>query len=195
MDGSMPTSASSVYTGPITIAGNPGETVTIRAVALKDGMLDSSIATKQFTIVAPGGFQITAVPGNQEVTLSWDAVPNTVSYSVYNGELYLGEGISVVDSVYGYHAMGLTNGTQYAFTVNALGHDRVITHSAQATSVPRTVPGAPTNVRATVGDSKATIRFNAPDDNGGSEIIGFAVATHPGGMTTYGMNSPITVMD
>ncbi len=48
-DGSTPTTASAVYADPIPVAGN-GTTVTIRAMAVKAGMLNSAIVSATYTI-------------------------------------------------------------------------------------------------------------------------------------------------
>ncbi|MBF0102483.1 MAG: fibronectin type III domain-containing protein [Desulfobacterales bacterium] len=55
------------------------------------------------------------------------------------------------------------------------------------------VPGAPTLVEATAGDTQATVTFTSPSSNGGSEITGYTVTSNPGGKTATGTYSPITV--
>ena len=47
LDGSDPTVSSTVYTGPITVA----ETMTIKAIAMKEGFDNSNIATAEYTII------------------------------------------------------------------------------------------------------------------------------------------------
>jgi hypothetical protein len=44
-----------------------------------------------------------------------------------------------------------------------------------------TLPGAPTEIVATVGDTRATITWNAPSDDGGSEITEYHIHASPGG--------------
>ena len=56
-----------------------------------------------------------------------------------------------------------------------------------------TVPGAPTGVTATAGDRQATVRFNAPTNNGGSAITGYTVTANPGNVKATGTATPITV--
>src|SRR5690349_7207405 len=46
-----------------------------------------------------------------------------------------------------------------------------------------TVPGAPTNVRATAGDAQATVTWLAPRKDGGSAITGYRVVSTPGSVT------------
>ena len=56
-----------------------------------------------------------------------------------------------------------------------------------------TVPGAPTSVTATAGDTTATVSFVAPASNGGSAITGYRVTSTPDGVIATGASSPITV--
>lgn len=193
LDGSAPTNSSKIYNGSIIITGNPGTVITVKAIAEKTGMTDSGIMTKQYTIVEPGSLIITTVPADRMIALSWNGIPDTVTYAVYSGDDYLGNGISVTDSVYGYNATGLTNGILYTFTVNALDSEQRVTNSAQTSGIPRTVPAAPTGVTAEAGNRHAIISFTEPTDNGGSEITGYIVTASPGNITVYGANSPITV--
>ena len=55
-------------------------------------------------------------------------------------------------------------------------------------------PGAPTSVSATAGDAQATVSFTAPTDTGyPAGITGYRVTASPGGLTTTGASSPITI--
>jgi hypothetical protein len=56
------------------------------------------------------------------------------------------------------------------------------------------VPGAPTGVTATAGDSQATVSFSAPVSNGGSPITLYTVMSTPGKITATGATSPIDVL-
>ncbi|MHB8770772.1 MAG: chitobiase/beta-hexosaminidase C-terminal domain-containing protein [Syntrophales bacterium] len=49
-DGSTPTAASVLYTAPIPVAGN-GTTMTIKAMAVKQGLADSAVASATYTII------------------------------------------------------------------------------------------------------------------------------------------------
>jgi photosystem II stability/assembly factor-like uncharacterized protein len=82
-DGSTPTPASTVYTGPIAVT----QTMTIQAMAAASGMLDSSVSSATFTLQAampsfspPGGSYL--IP--QQVSLA-DASPGTTIYYTTNG--------------------------------------------------------------------------------------------------------------
>ena len=58
-DGTDPTAASTAYTAAIAV----GETMTIKAIAVKEGMTDSEIATAAYTINIPAEPQFTTVAG------------------------------------------------------------------------------------------------------------------------------------
>jgi hypothetical protein len=88
---------------------------------------------------------------------------------------------------------GLTNGQAYTFTVTATNAIGTSVASAPSSSVtPRTVPGAPTSVVATAGNTQATVSFVAPAD-GGATITDYAVTSSPGNITVHGTTTPIIV--
>ncbi|MGH3588785.1 MAG: fibronectin type III domain-containing protein, partial [Pseudonocardia sp.] len=71
---------------------------------------------------------------------------------------------------------GLTNGTSYRFRVRATNNVGGSAFSGLSNAVtPSTVPGSPTITGVTAGDGRATVRWNAPANNGGSPITGYLV--------------------
>jgi len=64
---------------------------------------------------------------------------------------------------------------------------------AQSFAVDAVIPGAPTIGTTTAGDTQASVSFTAPTSNGGSAITGYTVTSSPGGFTSVGTSSPITV--
>jgi hypothetical protein len=91
---------------------------------------------------------------------------------------------------------GLAANTMYyvrAYATNSAGtaYGNEITFTTSA--VTSTVPGVPTGVSATAGNTQATITFTAPANNGGSAITGYTVTSSPGSFTGTGSASPITV--
>ncbi|MBK9654076.1 MAG: Ig-like domain-containing protein [Rhodanobacteraceae bacterium] len=61
----------------------------------------------------------------------------------------------------------------------------------QNTCAPATVPGAPTSVVATAGNTEVSVAFAAPASNGGSTITGYTATC--GGQSMSGSGSPIVV--
>lgn len=111
---------------------------------------------------APGN--LTATPGNAQVSLSWSAVQGATSYLLYRGTTSGGQastpvrtinnGTSVVDT-------GLTNGTKYYYKVAAANPGGIGPKSNEAASTPNVVPGAPTGLAAEPGDAKIALKWNA----------------------------------
>jgi large repetitive protein len=88
---------------------------------------------------------------------------------------------------------GLTNGTDYTFTVvavNVAGNS--LASAASSAVTPAGNPTAPTTVTATPGDSQATLVFSGAGANG-SPISNYTVVASPGGATATGSQSPIVV--
>lgn len=151
------------------------------------GNITSNAAT--LTVNQPGSLVLTAAPGNQQVTLTWNDIPEAAGYSVFKDNALLeavtGSAISVT---------GLTNGTTYHFEVKALDSNSVvIAASGQVSATPVTTPGIPTGITAVAGNGEATISFTAPSDHGGSPITGYIVTSSPGNITATGTGTTITV--
>jgi hypothetical protein len=132
---------------PATVPGAP------TAVTATSG--GSQSATVSFTAPAANGgdpvnyYTVTASPGGQ--TATGTGSPITVT--------------------------GLTDGTAYTFTVTATNSVGTGPASAPSNSVSPgvSVPGAPTALTATAGNTKVTLAWTAPATNGGSAITGYWV--------------------
>ncbi len=84
-DGSAPTSASTLYAGPVSVAA----TETLNAIAVATGYPDSGIASALYTITPPAATPTFSVPGGtytatQSVTLS-DTTPGATIYYTTDG--------------------------------------------------------------------------------------------------------------
>jgi hypothetical protein len=149
---------------------------------------------------APTGLGATA--GNTTVALSWSAPLSNggsaiTGYNVFEGTSPGGEALTPVNSslISGttYTATGLTNGTKYYFTVKAVNAVGSSAASNEASATPATVPGAPTGLGATAGNTTVALSWSAPLSNGGSAITGYNVfeGTSPGGEAGTPVNSSL----
>ncbi|QHT59361.1 hypothetical protein GXP70_04840 [Paenibacillus lycopersici] len=77
-------------------------------------------------------------------------------------------------------------------TATTVDGNYVATASVTVTA-PTTAPAAPTNVDAMVGDGQVTVTFNAPANDGGSEITGYEVTVSPGNRIVTATSSPIII--
>ena len=78
---------------------------------------------------------------------------------------------------------GLTGGSSYTFTVTATNDVGTSTSSASSNSVTiPSVPGTPTGVTATPGNTQATVTWTAPS-NGGSAITAYVITPYLNGTT------------
>ncbi len=85
---------------------------------------------------------------------------------------------------------GLTNGTAYTFTVTATnGTGTGAASSASNSFTPAALPGAPTNVMATPGNTTALVSWTAPASNGGSTISSYTATASSGQSCTTASTS------
>jgi uncharacterized protein (DUF1800 family)/fibronectin type 3 domain-containing protein len=110
---------------------------------------------------------LTATPGNREITLKWQSSPGAMSYAVYRrvGHTHLARigapvtGTTFVDT-------GLTNGTLYHYRVRALtgnGDSDFSNHAAATPTAPTEPPpvAAPQNLTATPGNGQIQLSWSA----------------------------------
>ena len=91
-DGTTPTTASTVYNGPIQVNGS----MTLKAIAVKSGMKDSEIASAAYTIPeAPSG-TITITPQNITAYTGGDSMGDT-SFPVPRYQVTACEGVNLAD--------------------------------------------------------------------------------------------------
>ena len=121
---------------------------------------------------------LAAVAGNAEVALTWQASAGNGGPAIIRYEYRYAAGASVpagkgwtsAETALTATVNGLDNGTQYAFevrAVNAIGNGA----AAAAAATPATVPNAPQNLTAAIGDGKAILTWQAPASEGGSAIL------------------------
>ncbi|MGO8673184.1 MAG: choice-of-anchor tandem repeat GloVer-containing protein, partial [Capsulimonadaceae bacterium] len=112
--------------------------------------------------LAPAG--LTATPGDNQVALSWTAVTGATSYNVYRGTASGGEGSTPIGTPTGstYTDTGLTNGTEYFYTVRAVNASGTSVPSNEASATPNPpVPAAPAGLTATAGNALVALSWTA----------------------------------
>jgi fibronectin type 3 domain-containing protein len=117
-----------------------------------------------------------AVPGNNQVSLSWNTPSSNGGASITNYRIYrqINGGSSsllvTIGTLTSYTDFDVSNGNLYEYNitaVNAAGEGPV---SAEVSAIPRTVPSAPQNVQASFGNAQIQLTWTAPSSNGGAAI-------------------------
>lgn len=134
------------------------------------------------TARSPGTVQnLTATPGNAQVSLSWEAPASDggsplTKYALYvhhfrtNEQIFIGMGIGLVTS---YVVTGLTNDQEYTFqiwAINAVGAGRRISVFASPVGT-ESVPSLVQNLTVSPADGQVRLDWLAPLDEGGSPIV------------------------
>lgn len=112
---------------------------------------------------------LTAVAGNQQVSLNWTASTGATSYHVKrattSGGPYTQTGSATTT---GYLDVGLTNGTAYFYVVSAINTSGESTNSSQVSSTPTapgssapSLPSVPTGVALTPGNQQISVSWTA----------------------------------
>ena len=130
----------------------------------------------------PDSPEVTATPGNRQVTLTWPApgaggsaiTDYVIQYKASTGSTWstLVDGTSTTRSA---AVTGLTNGTSFDFRVASTNVVGTSGYSATVSATPRTTPDAPTAVTAVTGDGQITLTWTAAVDNGGAAVTDFSV--------------------
>jgi hypothetical protein len=143
----------------------------------------------------PGKPQITGVTPEDSQALVNFSLDNTGGSEITSYTVTASPGnITATETGSPITVTGLTNGTNYTFTVKATNLGGEGPASDPSLSVtPKGAPRSPTGVSALAGDGQATISFSAPTDNGGSGISSYIVTSNPGNITVSESGSPITV--
>ncbi|MCE7735752.1 MAG: hypothetical protein GPJ54_12790 [Candidatus Heimdallarchaeota archaeon] len=114
--------------------------------------------------------------GNSFVTLTWNAPTDDggatiIVYTIYKDGVYLFNqtvGTSYTDNA-------VTNGVSYSYAVTAWNSEGESLESTATNAIPKTIPGAPTDLSASYGDSYVALTWTAPTDDGGATITGYNI--------------------
>jgi len=184
---------------PIVVTGLTNGTAYTFTVTATNSVGTSAASTASSAVTpatVPGApTSVAGVAGNGQVTVSFTA-PSSTGGAAITGYTVTASpgGASATGTASPLAVTGLTNGTAYAFTVTATNSAGTSAASAASAAVtPATVPGAPTSVTGTRGNTHVVVAFTAPSSNGGSAITGYTVTASPGGATSTGATSPLTV--
>ena len=192
-----PSSGSPVTVGNVTthtfnaLTNGTGYTFTVAAInTVGTGAESASSALVTPGPTAPGVPIIgVATAANISATLSWTAPTDNGGSPVTGYVITPSSGAPVtVGNVTTYTVTGLTNGTVYTFTVAAINIVATGTNSGPSNSVTPnpTVPGAPTVVIASAGNTTATLTWVPPVDDGGLVITGYVITPSSGPPITVG---------
>ena len=150
----------------------------------------SNAVTPMSSATVPGAVSdLVATAGNGMATLSWTPASSGGGTGFHYVVTSIPSAVpgQVNGSSTGAVVSGLTNGTSYTFTVQAVnnvGAGPSVTSNA-VTPVPfpgLAVPGAATSIKATAGDSQATVQWLAPSTGGAP--TSYTVISAPSGITT-----------
>ncbi len=146
-----------------------------------------SSSTLAFAPSAPTG--VTATAGSNSALVSWTA-PTATGGDPVTGYTVTAIGDSGNESCTSATASctvtGLTNGTNYTFTVTATNSAGTSPPSAPSSAVtPTGAPDAPTGVTATAGDTEASVSWN-PSGSEGSTVLSYTVTATDATTTANG---------
>jgi hypothetical protein len=188
---------------PVTVTGTPPATSTTitgltngtaytftvaAANAVGQGAASTASAPVTPATVPDAPTAVTAVAGSGQATVSWTAPAANGGSAItgYTVTPYAGTTAGTPTVITGTGTSttvtGLTNGTSYTFVVsatNAVGTGPPSVASAAVTPVAPTVPGAPTNVTGTPGNTQVMLTWTAPAD-GGAQITRYTVTPYIG---------------
>ena len=163
-----------------------GTEYTVRVIATRTGANDGPPSAEETgtPFTTPGAPQhLSAVAGDAQVTLTWDAPPSSdggsailrYEVAVDDSGTWIDAGLDLEETV-----TGLTNGQPYAFAVRAMNAAGTGL-AAAVTASPVTMPGAPQHLSAVAGDAQVTLTWDAPTSDGGSAILRYEVAVDDSG--------------
>jgi M6 family metalloprotease-like protein len=172
---------------PCTVTGlTNGIAYTFTAVAF--GEAGPSVASEPSAPVTPATRPgkptgVVAAGRNQAVQVSWAAPASDGGYPVQQYRVIDPTGLHGCETAGGLSCAvtGLTNGTQYTFTVRAVNAVGTGARSdASGPAIPRTVPSSPRKVTVTARNQAVLVAWNPPADAGGAPITGYRVRTGAG---------------
>jgi fibronectin type 3 domain-containing protein len=162
-----------------------------------DTLLGSSNPSTEVSaapLAPPAPSNLTAVAGQNQITLTWSASSGATTYNVYMGTSAAGiasapvqTGISGLSTV----VASLTAGTNYFFVVRAETPNglSLISNTASASPTPPPPPPAPSNLGASAGQNQITLTWAAA---AGATSYSVYSGTSAGGQSANAIQSGIS---
>ena len=175
-DGTTPTSASTLYTGPITVAS----TETIQAVAIATSYYPSAIASAAFTVnLPPAAPPVFSVPAGtytsaQSVSISDTTTAATIYYTLD------GTTPTTSSTTYTRPIMVSSTATMEAIAVASGYSVSTISTAAYVLPVTFTFAGSPASLTLSAG-GQGTVTFTLTPQNGFNSTVTFACSGLPAG--------------
>ena len=154
-----------------------GTEYTVRVIATRTGATDGPPSDEMTgtPFTTPGAPQhLSGVPGDAQVTLTWDAPSSDggsailrYEYAIDDSGTWIDAGLDLEETV-----PGLTNGQQYAFEVRAV-NSAGPGAPARTEATPLGMPSVPESLTATGGDGEVVLEWTEPADDGGSPVTGY----------------------
>lgn len=148
--------------------------------AVGEGATSNEVSVTPITLAhAPGN--LTAVAGQDNITLHWSAPAQDGGSSITNYTLYRGTTsgngtlLMVLGNVTSYQDLTVEPGVWYWYHVRAVNGAGESPASNETWAAIVTPPGAPTNLTADVGNGTVWLTWVAPSYDGGSPITGYEV--------------------
>ena len=137
---------------------------------------------------------LSAVAGDSQVTLTWPTAADgnspltgyIISYKVKGTSVW---STAVTGPVLAHTVKGLINGDTYQFKMSAktlhYPDGNIESSLVEATPVAATVPGAPTGLTPTAGNTHVGLAWAAPADTGGAAITDYVIEYSADGGSTW----------
>jgi hypothetical protein len=157
-------------------------TFTVQAINIAGASIPSSPSNSVIPFSVPSAPTIgTSSPGVGQVSVAWTAPLSNGGFTIIMYRVTSNNNIikDVSGTLTTTIVSGLTNGTSYTFTVQAINvFGSSIPSSPSNSVIPFSVPLAPTIGTATPGDGEVSLTWTAPSSNGGSTIIMYIVTSN-----------------
>lgn len=175
--------APSADTG-VRLVNGQGYSLQVRAVNSAGVSPVSNIVTVA-PASAPAAPSVTANPGDSTVSVSYALAADggspvtRVEYSL-DGDTW----IDTATLANSFVLTGLANGTEVGVRVRAINAIGTGTASGVVSATPRTVPGAPTEVRASSNTGSLDVAWSAPESDGGSAVTTYTARAYSSAVST-----------